>query len=320
MRRIFGEHLVRLGAEHPNLVVLDADVSSSTMTRLFGDRYPERFINCGIAEANMVSVAAGIATTGLRPVASSFAYLLATRAADQVRSQVALTRLPVILAGGYAGLSDFADGASHQSIEDMAFFLAMPNMTVLCPGDATETELALEAALRHDGPVFLRLSRAEVPRLAYPGEFSIGRAAIRQEGTDVALVVTGQILEDALQAAELLDLDGIKARVVGLPTLKPLDSESIQRAATECGVVVTCEESSLVGGLGSLVCTLLSSQCPTPVVMVGIADRFGQSGDYAGLRHEYGLTASHIRNAALAAVGMKEHRHDSASGRAAGVQ
>lgn len=308
MRRVFGDHLVRLGAQHPSLVVLDADASSSTMTRLFGEKYPERFINCGIAEGNMVSVAAGIAAIGLRPLVSSFAYLLATRAADQVRSQVALTRLPVIVAGGYAGLSDFADGASHQSIEDVAFFLAMPNMTVICPGDATETELALEAALQHDGPVFLRLSRAEVPRLACPGGFSVGKAVIRREGTDVALATTGQILENVLQATELLDKEGIKARVIDLHTLKPLDKGSILRAAAECGAIITCEESSLVGGLGSLISALVSGHLPTPVVMVGIADRFGQSGAYADLRREYGLTSSHIRAAALAAIRMKEKR------------
>jgi transketolase len=215
MRRVFGDHLVRLGEKHAGLVVLDADVSSSTQTRFFGERYPQRFINCGIAEANMVSVAAGIAAAGLRPVVSTFACLLATRALDQIRSQVAYPRLPVVLAGGYSGLSDFADGASHQSIEDLAVLTAMPNMTVLCPGDATETELALEAALEHDGPVYLRLSRAEVPRLPVPGGFSLGKAVIRRDGGDVALLSTGQMLEFTLEAADLLEKEGIHSGALG---------------------------------------------------------------------------------------------------------
>ncbi|NWG14969.1 MAG: transketolase family protein [Acidobacteria bacterium] len=306
MRRVFGDHLVQLGERYPELVVLDADVSSSTQTRLFADMYPQRFINCGIAEANMVSVAAGIAAAGLHPVASTFACLPATRALDQIRSQVAYPRLPVVLAGGYSGLSDFADGASHQSIEDLAVFAAMPNMTVLCPGDATETELALEAALQQHGPVYLRLSRAEVPRLPVPGRFALGKAIIRRDGSDVALLSTGQILECTLEAADLLEKEGIHPRVLDLHTLKPLDEQSVVQAAVDCGAIVTCEESSLIGGLGSLVAVLLARTRPTPMAIVGIADRFGQSGAYPDLRGEYGLSACHIRAAALELVRRKE--------------
>jgi transketolase len=298
MRRVFGEHLVRLGASMPELVVLDADASCSTQTRLFGEAHPDRFINCGIAEANMVSVAAGIAASGLRPVASTFAFLLATRAADQVRGQIAYSRLPVVLAGGYAGLSDFADGGSHQSVADVAVFMAMPNMTVICPGDGTETEAALEAALRHDGPVYLRLSRAEVGRLELPGRFVPGRAFVRRDGTDVALITTGHMLESTLRAADLLADHGIGARVIDMHTLKPIDAEAILDAAACCGRIVTCEEHSIIGGLGSMVGSVLAATRPTPMRMIGLHDAFGQSGPYQQLCEHYGLTPEAIANAA----------------------
>ena len=301
MRRVFGEHLVALASRMPDLVVLDADASCSTQTALFAQAYPDRFVNCGIAEANMVSVAAGMACSGLRPVVSTFAFLLATRASDQVRSQVAYSRIPVVFAGGYAGLSDFADGGSHQSIADVAFFTAMPNMTVLCPGDATETELALEAALRHDGPVYLRLSRAEVGRLPFPGEFALARAVVRQEGRAVALLSTGHILETVLEAAAQLAARGLHARVLDLHTVKPLDEAAVVAAARECGAIVTCEEHSIHGGLGSAVASVLARTSPAPVEMVGIRDAFGQSGAYADLRRHYGLTAADIVAAALRA-------------------
>jgi transketolase len=308
MRRIFGEHLVRMGRMREDIVVLDADVSSSTQTCLFGKAFPDRFINCGIAEANMVSVAAGIAASGLRPVASTFAFLLATRAADQVRSQIAYSRLPVVLAGGYAGLSDFADGGSHQSVADVAALAALPNMTVVCPGDATETELALDAALNHDGPVYVRLSRAEVGRLDLPGPFVLGKAIVRRDGTDVALIATGQMLETTLEAAARLENNGISARVVDMHTVKPIDSEAVIAAADRCGRVVTCEEHSIVGGLGSMVCSVLAHARPTPVRMIGIRDAFGQSGTYAQLREHYGLTAHAVAAAAqeLLAVGSSD--------------
>lgn len=302
MRRTFGEHLAKLGAQTPDLVVLDADASSSTQTLLFADAYPDRFINCGIAEANMVSVAAGMAAAGLRPVVSTFAFLLATRASDQVRSQIAYSRLPVVLAGGYAGLSDFADGGSHQSVADLAFFTAMPNMTVVCPGDATETELALEAALQHDGPVYLRLSRGDVGRLPMPEDFAIGRSIRRREGTDIALVTAGHILETTLEAAESLANQGVQARVLDMHTVKPLDETAVGAAVQDCGALVTCEEHSIHGGLGSAVTGFLSRHCPAPVEMVGIHDQFGQSGAYDALRKQYRLTADDIAAAARRAM------------------
>jgi len=297
MRRVFGEKLVELGKTHPELVVLDADVSCSTQTRLFAEAFPGRFINCGIAEADMVSVAAGIAVAGLRPVVSSFAYLLATRSSDQIRSQVAYNKLPVIIAGGYAGLSDFADGASHQSFEDLAFFRTMPNMKVTCPGDATEVELILEECLKQDEPVFIRLSRAEVERIDYPNRFSIGKACIRQDGQDVAIISTGQMLETALAAGLKLNKDGISTRVIDMHTVKPLDDEAVLSAAKQCRAIVTCEENSLIGGLGSAVASLLATCLPTPMRMIGIHDKFGQSGKYEDLKKDYGLSDKHIIDA-----------------------
>jgi len=299
MRMIFGDHLVRLGAAHPELVALDADVSNSTQTARFGAAFPDRFLNCGIAEGNMVSVAAGMAAAGLRPVVSSFAFLLATRALDQIRSQIAYSSLPVILAGGYAGLSDAADGGSHQSIADVACLSALPNMTVVCPGDAAETEAALEAALRHDGPVYIRLSRAETGRLALPAPFQLGKAFVRREGRDVARLATGQMLESTLDAAGLLAEGGIQARVVDLHTVKPLDEQAVLAAARECGAIVTCEEHTLIGGLGSRVASLLAERQPAPMRMIGIRDVFGQSGGYDALRKEYGLTPGDIVRAVL---------------------
>jgi len=305
MRAVFGDHLVRLGAAHPGLVVLDADVSNSTQTARFGAAFPDRFLNCGIAEGNMVSVAAGMAAAGLRPVVSTFAFLLATRALDQIRSQIAYSNLPVILAGGYAGLSDAADGGSHQSIADVACMSALPNMTVVCPGDAADVEAALEAALRHDGPIYIRLSRAETGRLACPEPFQLGKAFVRREGRDVALITTGQMLETTLLAAELLAKQGIQARVVDLHTVKPLDEEAVLAAARECGVIVTCEEHTVIGGLGSRVAGLLAERQPTPMRMIGIRDVFGQSGSYDELRKAYGLAPGDIAGAAVELAGKK---------------
>jgi len=305
MHRVFGDYLCEIGERHPELVVLDADVSSSTQTALFGARYPQRFLNCGIAEANMVSVAAGMAAAGLRPVVSTFAFLLATRTLDQIRSQIAYGRLPVLLAGGYAGLSDAADGGSHQAIEDIACLSVMPNMTVVCPGDAHEVEQALEAALRQDGPVYLRLSRAEVARLACPEPFAIGRAIRRREGSDIALITTGQMLEATLEAADLLAQAGIAARVLDMHTVKPLDTEALLDAARTCRAIVTCEEHSILGGLGSVVAGVLAEHCPTPMRRVGVRDAFGQSGTYEELKTHYGLTPAHIAEAARGVLQRK---------------
>ncbi len=299
MRAVFGEALCELAEAFPEMVVLDADVSSSTQTRRFGEVHPERFYNFGVAEANMVSAAAGMATCGLIPVASSFAFLLAGRAADPVRSQVAYARLNVKLAGGYAGLSDHADGASHQSVMDLAVMRALPNMTVLVPSDAETARGAVRAMLEHVGPVYLRISRQPVGSF-HGGDagFDIGPARVLREGGDVALAVCGTLLGEALAAADDLAAGGVRAAVVELATLKPLDAGTLSAVAAQTGGVVTIEEHSIHGGFGGAVAEALSERCPVPVRRVGIADTFAESGPYEALLDKYGLTAPHIARAA----------------------
>lgn len=300
MRMVFGRALAALGTDIPNLVVLDADTSHSTQTWMFAERYPDRFINCGIAEANMVSVAAGIATCGMIPVVSTFAFLLSLRAGEQVRSQIAHSRLNVKLAGGYAGLSDSADGASHQSVMDIAVMRAMPNMTVICPSDVATTEGLVRQALATTGPVYIRLSRDEVP--LYPVELRairIGKAIRRSEGKDIALFSTGSILEEVLLAAEELKAHGVAARVIDLHTVKPLDDSEVVSAATETGAIVTCEEHSVIGGLGDAVASVLAQHgAAIPFAKIGLPDSFGQSGAYSTLKDFYGIGASGISTVA----------------------
>ena len=303
MRAVFGEALCELAEEFPRMVVLDADVSTSTQTRLFAERYADRFYNFGIAEANMVSAAAGMAASGLVPVVSSFAFLLSLRAGDAVRSHVAYPRLNVKLAGGYAGLSDYADGASHQSVADVAVMRALPNMTVLVPSDIETTRGAVRAMLEFDGPVYLRLSRQSVGSLHGGDEsFTIGAARVMRRGGDVTLAVCGTLLGEALAAAEALQRDGISAAVVEFPTVKPLDGETLARFAADTGAVVTVEEHSILGGFGGAVAECLARRCPVPVRQVGIADTFAESGPHEALLEKYGLTARHVTEAARDAV------------------
>ncbi|MFW6154912.1 MAG: transketolase family protein [Planctomycetota bacterium] len=307
-RLVFGEALVDLGAGDERILVLDADVSSSTQTRLFAEAFPERFFNVGIAEANMVSIAAGLAACGTIPVVSTFALFVALRAGDQVRAQVAYTKLNVKLVGGYAGLSDFADGASHQSVEDLAVMRAIPNMTVIAPGDAVEMRLALAAAIDHDGPVFLRVSRDAVGEL-YDGAthpFRIGRGITLRDGSDVTLVVTGTMAPLALDAADALGREGVSVRVIDMHTLKPLDEDLLDEAARATGTVVTIEEHSILGGLGGAVCEALAARRPTPVVRCGMPDRFGQSGPYAAILARSGLDVGSVCRAARQAMAMKD--------------
>lgn len=300
MRQVFGEMLRELGETFPELVVLDADVSSSTQTKLFGNKYPERFFNFGIAEANMVSAAAGMATCGLLPVASTFAFLLTLRAGDPVRSLVAYNNLNVKLAGGYAGLSDYADGASHQSVLDLAIMRAMPNMTVLVPSDIETTRGAVRAMLQQKGPVYLRLSRDMVGSQHQGDEtFEISKAKVLREGKDLTLAVCGTLLPYALEAAGELAQKGMDAAVVEFPVLKPLDSETLLAYARKTRHLVSIEEHTIIGGLGSAVAECLSENFPVKLSRVGIIDRFGQSGDYPGLLDHYGLTTRHIVEAAL---------------------
>lgn len=306
MRTVFGKALVALGLELPNLVVLDADTSHSTQTWMFGGKFSERFINCGIAEANMVSVAAGMASCGMIPVVSTFAFLLTLRAGEQVRSQVACSGLNVKLAGGYAGLSDFADGASHQSVMDIAVMRAMPNMTVICPGDAGATEELLRQAITSQGPVYFRLSRDEVPRYSIEsGRIRIGRAIRRRDGKDIAVVSTGSALEDAMRAAETLQSCGISARVVEMHTVKPLDEAELAAAASDTGAVLTVEEHSVIGGLGDAAASLLAQRRLAPRFgKLGIRDSFGQSGSYDALKEHYGISAAAIHSAACELLGL----------------
>ena len=314
-RVVFGETLVELGAADARIVVLDADVSSSTQTRLFAEAFPERFFNVGIAEANMVSIAAGLAACGYVPVVSTFALFIALRAGDQVRAQVAYTNLNVKLVGGYAGLSDFADGASHQSVEDLAVMRAIPAMTVIAPADAVEMRLALAAAIDHDGPVFLRVSRDVVGELIDPAThpFGIGKGITLRDGSDVTLVTTGTMLPLALDAADALGREGVSARVLDMHTLKPLDDDLLVEAARATGALVTIEEHSILGGLGGAVCEALAARRPTPVVRCGIPDRFGQSGGYAAILARAGLDAGAVCRAAHRAMAMKNTGQEQSS-------
>jgi transketolase len=309
-RLVFGEELVNLGRADPRIVVLDADVSSSTQTRLFAEAFPQRFFTFGIAEAHMVSAAAGLSTVGFIPVVSSFALFLSLRAGEQVRAQVAYTKLNVKLVGGYAGLSDFADGASHQSVEDIAVMRALPNMTVIAPSDAVQTRQALRAAVAHPGPVFLRISRDVVPESLVPdGEpFRIGKGIRLRDGRDLALIATGTMLGAALDAAARLESEGISAAVLDLPTLKPLDEPLVVETARAVGAIVTVEEHSIIGGLGSAVCETLCGQYPVPVVRCGIPDQFGESGAYPEILRRAGLDVESICRASHRALQLKGER------------
>lgn len=294
-RLVFGETLVEIGKENDKIVVLDADVCSSTQTKHFGAAFPKRFFNVGIAEANMVSMAAGFASCGYTPFVSTFALFLALRAGDQMRAQVAYTGLNVKLAGGYSGLSDFADGASHQSVEDIAVMRAIPNMTIVCPSDITETEMAVRALAEYEGPVFLRLSRESVSRdydESHP--FEIGKGVEVSEGSDLSIVATGRTVKMALEASDILKAEGVNARVIDMHTIKPLDEDILLKAAKETGAIVTVEEHNVIGGLGGAVCETLSSYYPVPVLRVGVKDKFGESGTYAEILKRAGVSVEEI--------------------------
>jgi transketolase len=291
MRTVFGETLCQLGDRYPYLVVLDADVSSSTQTLLFGRQYPHRFYNFGIAEANMVSAAAGMATCGLMPLVSSFAFLLTLRAGDPVRSLIAYNRLNVKLAGGYAGLSDFADGASHQAIMDLAIMRAMPAMTVLVPSDIDTTRWATEAMLQHEGPVYLRLSRDLVGSCHDSRtQYTIGNAVTVRTGCDITLVVSGTLLPAAMAVADQLEVVGIEADLLEYHTLKPFDQATLVSSASRTGAVVSIEEHTIIGGLGGAVAETLSEHCPVRLKRLGIRDTFGESGAYHELLNRHRLS------------------------------
>ena len=294
-RVAYGQALVELAEKNPDVVVLDADLGAATNTNKFGAAFPERYFDMGISEADMMATAAGFAASGKIPFASTFAVFAAGRAFDQVRNSIAYPKLNVKIGATHAGISVGADGGSHQAIEDMALMRALPNMTVICPSDDVEARAATFAAAEMDGPVYLRFSRYATN--TFHGDdytFKIGKGEIVREGTDVALIACGLMVNIALEAAEQLAGYGISARVVNMPTIKPLDNDLVLDCARTIGKIVTCEEHSVIGGLGSAVCELTSRMCPVPVSRLGVNDVFGKSGDVPGLFEEYGLTAAHI--------------------------
>ncbi len=305
-RLVFGETLLKLGQDFNNLVVCDADVSGSTQTKLFGEKYPERFFNFGIAEGNMVSAAAGMAASGMIPVVSTFALFLALRAGDPVRSLVAYNKLNVKIAGGYAGLSDFADGASHQTVEDMGVMQAIPNIVVLCPSDITTTTKTVEAMIKYDGPVYLRLSREAVAKEYDENiEFEIGKGITVNDGSDVTIIGCGIPMRFARIAVAELKAEGINARLIDMPTVKPLDADIIAKAAVETGAIVTVEEHNVFGGLGSSVASLVSETSPVPVIKVGINDKYGESGKYEEILTRAGISVESIINAVKKGITLK---------------
>ena len=306
-RDSYGNTLVELAAEHEDIIVLDADLAGATKTGIFKKAYPERHFNCGIAEADLIDVSAGLSTMGFVPFCSTFAMFASGRAFEQVRNTLGYPHLNVKVCASHGGISVGEDGASHQCCEDFALMRSIPGMVVMCPSDDVEARAAVKAAYAYKGPVYMRLGRAAVPVVHDEKDFSfaIGRAEVLREGKDVAVVATGLMVAEALKAAELLSEEGIHARVINVCTIKPLDEETILAAARECGCVVTCEEHSIIGGLGEGVCSLLSEKCPTPVRRVGVNDVFGHSGPAAELLREFGLCGEHIAEVARELVSRR---------------
>ena len=294
-RDSYGAALVELGAEHENLVVLDADLAGATKTGVFKKAFPDRHIDCGIAEANMMCMAAGMSTAGLVPFASSFAMFAAGRAFEQLRNSVGYPHLNVKIGATHGGISVGEDGASHQCCEDFALMRSIPGMTVICPADDVEARAAVKAAYEMEGPVYLRFGRLAIPVFHDEDyKFEIGKGEVLREGTDVAIIANGLLVYEAIKAGEMLAEAGINAMVINMATIKPLDEELVLAAAEKCGKVITCEEHSIIGGLGEAVCSVLSEKRPTPVKRIGVNDEFGHSGPAVKLLEQFGLTAEHI--------------------------
>ncbi len=307
-RESYGAALAELGEKY-DFLVLDADLAAATKTGMFKKKFPERFFDCGIAEGNMVSVAAGIATTGKVVFASSFAMFAAGRAFEQVRNSIGYPHLNVKIGATHAGITVGEDGATHQCNEDIALMRTIPKMTIINPSDACEAYAAVEAAINYYGPVYMRFGRFAVPNLTaeMPGyKFELGRGVTMREGRDVTLVATGFMVHVAMEAAELLKAEGIDARVLNIHTIKPLDNEIIVKAARETGAIVTAEEHNIIGGLGSAVSEAVCAEYPVPVLRVGVEDKFGKSGKVPTLLEEYGLTAANIAAKAKAALALKK--------------
>ncbi|MBO5836321.1 MAG: transketolase family protein [Oscillospiraceae bacterium] len=294
-RDSYGAALAELGAEFDNLVVLDADLAGATKTGAFKKVFPERHFNCGIAEANMVCIATGMSTMGLVPFASSFAMFAAGRAFEQVRNSIGYPHLNVKIGATHGGISVGEDGASHQCCEDFALMRSIPGMTVICPADDVEAKAAVRAAYEMEGPVYLRFGRLAVPVFHDESyKFQIGKGEIVKDGKDVAIIANGLLTYEAIKAGEMLKEAGIDAMVINMATIKPLDEELVLEAAKKCGKIITCEEHSVIGGLGEAVCSVLSEKLPTPVKRIGVNDEFGHSGPAVELLKQFGLCAEHI--------------------------
>ena len=294
-RDSYGNALKELGAEYENLVVLDADLAGATKTGTFKKAFPERHFDCGIAEANMICMAAGMSTAGLVPFASSFAMFAAGRAFEQVRNSIGYPHLNVKIGATHGGISVGEDGASHQCCEDFALMRSIPGMTVICPADDVEAKAAVKAAYLMDGPVYLRFGRLAVPVFhSEDYKFEIGKGEVLKEGNDVAIIANGLLTYEAILAGEELEKQGIHARIINMATVKPLDEELVLCAAKECGKVITCEEHSVIGGLGEAVCSLLAEKCPTLVRRIGVNDEFGHSGPAVDLLKQFGLSCENI--------------------------
>ena len=296
----YGEALKELGALHDDIVVFDADLAGSTKTGVFRKAFPERHFNCGIAEGNMMAAAAGAAAMGLVAFASSFAMFAAGRGFEQVRNSIGYTRLNVKIGASHGGISVGEDGASHQCCEDFALMRSIPGMVVMSPADAVEAKAMVKAAYEHEGPVYMRFGRSPVPVFHDEDSFTfvIGKGEVMRDGTDVAIIANGLLVAEAVEAGKLLADKGISARIINMATIKPLDEEIVLKAARECGRIVTCEEHSIIGGLGEAVCSLLSEKLPTPVKRIGVNDVFGHSGPAAALLEEFGLCADNIARVA----------------------
>jgi len=308
IRDAFGRALVKLGEKNEKVVVLDADVSTSTRTAFFKDKFPDRFFNFGVAEGNMMDVAAGLALVGKIPFASTFSSLASLRALEQIRTSIAYPNLNVKIAGGYGGLSDFKDGPTHHSICDLAIIRSIPNMTLIVPADAIETEKAVYAVAQYEGPVYLRLSRAEVPVIFDENyKMEIGKGNLLKDGKDVTLIATGIMVVRVLEAAKVLENEEkIDAKVIEIHTLKPLDVDIIIRAADETGAIVTAEEHSIIGGLAGAVAEVIAENRPIPMERVGIKDTFTESGQYNDLLEKYGMGIEHIIVAAKKVMKRKK--------------
>lgn len=307
-RYAYGDALCEFGEVNDRVIALDADVSTCTMSAIFGGKCPKRFLNVGISEANMIGMGAGLATLGLIPVVHAFAMFCAGRGYDQIRNSVCYPDLNVKMVGTHAGLSVGEDGATHQCLEDIALMRVIPNMTVICPADAIETREATKAMLEHQGPVYLRLGRLGTVAVSdIPGyRFNLGKAVKLRDGGDVTIIANGMMVQEAVQAAEELKAEGIDVRVLNMHTIKPIDREAILDAARETGAIVTAEEHNVLGGLGGAVCEVISGEYPVPVLRLGTMDTFGRSGDAAQLMKAFGLSAANLKTYVKKALAAKK--------------